>query len=292
MRLTQFGTTVLPELNGVDDFSQSARTNLVPLKYGAIDLDNSEVALNYKQIQRTATINTDFDDTMDDLAYEAQKGARILKAEMRDGTERQLLAKMNMFSRGAKAQNYTCEQQFGLQWTATYPYWLSTLDEPYYSNHGLTTADGLNTSDADGRYLEAVNSSSEDMTITNNSRVRIAKVKFFLRALGTSGEWSNIRITNNTNHHWVQVNRNITLNSTITRQHIHINCLTKKVYGAYSDNATNDSEYNLYPYVTTNSSYMDWMILEPGDNDITVTSTLVGGSIARSIIIYFSRHYV
>lgn len=293
MRLTQFGTTLLPELNGVDDFSQSARTNIVPLKYGGIDLDGSEVVLNYKQIQRTATINTDFDDTMDDLAYEGQRGARILKAEMRDGTERQLLAKMNMFSRGAKAQNYTCEQEFGLQWTSMYPYWLATEDEPYWSNHGLTTADGLNTSDANGRYLEGVSSTTETFTLTNNSRVRIPKIKFFLRALGTSGTWGNIRITNNTNRHWIQVDKTITLNSTITRQHIHIDCLSKKVYGAYSDFSGQDSEYNLYNYVTTSPDYMDWMILEPGDNDFTVTSSVFGGgSISRSIITYFSKHYV
>lgn len=292
MRLVRYGTTDLPELNGVHDLSQTARSNIIPLKYGGIDLDGTETVLNYKQISANAVINTDFDDTMDDLAYEGQKGARILKAEMRDASERQLLAKMNVFSRNAKADKYTCEQEYGFQWNAMYPYWLATEDEPYYSSHGLTTADGLNTSDANGRQLEAVNSASETFTITNSSRVRIPKVKFFLKTIGTSGSWSNIRIKNDTNNHYIQVDRTITLNSSITRQNIHIDCLSKKVYGAYADNSDNSAEYNLYNYTSVSPSYLDWMILEPGDNNFTVTSTFVGGSISRSIIIYWSKHYV
>ena len=292
MRLTKYGETDLPELNGVHDLSQNARANLINLKYGAIDLDGTETVLNYKQISASAVINTDFDNTMDDLAFEAQKGSRILKSELRDGTERQLLAKMTTFSRNAKADKYTCEQEYGFQWNATYPYWLATADEPYYSNHGLTTADGLNTSDGDGRVSSNISSASTSLTITNNSRVRIPKIKFIIRASGTSGQWNNIRITNTTNQHYLEVDRSMVCNSTITRQDIYIDCLTKKIFGAYSDNSNNAAQYNLYPYVTINPDKLDWMIFEPGDNNLTVTSTFVGGSISRTMITYFSKHYV
>lgn len=290
MRLTQFGETTLPELNGNDDLSQSARSNLVPLKYGAIDLDNSEVVLDYKRINRTAVINTDFDNTMDDLAYESQKGARILKATMRDDSERQLLAKMTLFSRGARAEKYTCEQEFGLQWTATYPYWLLTSHEPIYSDHGYESDSGLFS---DGNSVTtSVTTSSVNFTITNASRVRIAKVYFSLKTNGTTGEWNNPKITNNTNKMSIQVNRGITGNSTIIRQFINIDCLAKKVYGAFSDNSNNAATYNLYSNTVIGDDQMDWMILEPGDNEFTITSTLVGGSISRDIVVFWSNHYM
>lgn len=295
MRLTQFGETPLPELNGQDDFSQSARTNLIPLKYGAIDLDNSEVVLNYKQVTRTAVINTDFDDTMDDLAYESQKGARVLKAEMRDGTERQLLAKMSMFSRGAKAQNYTCEQEFGLQWTSTYPYWLLTEHEPYYTNHGYTTGDGLSTGDANYQSVN-VNSSSVNFTIDNTCRVRIPKLKFVMlwNTSDFAFAWSNIRITNNTNLMYMDLQEYIEVGSIggTTDARVDIETLSKKIFASAPNNFSGAVvPYNQYQNFTTNPSFMDWMILEPGENEFTVTSTLSGVGTA-TLNVHWSNHYV
>lgn len=291
MRLTKYGETVLPELNGVHDLSQTARTNILPLKYGSIDLDGTETVLNHKQISASAVINTDFDDTMDDLAYEAQKGARILEATMRDDSKRQLLAKMSVFSRGAKADKYTCEQEYGFQWLAMYPYWLHSDDEPYYTNHGYTTQSGISTGDARHDSI-SVSSASVSFSIDNTSRVRIPKVNFTLKELGTSGQWNNPKITNLTTGHYIQINRGITANSTYTRQAIYVDCLNKKVFCAYTDNANNVAEYNLYPYVETSPDFIDWMILEPGVNNFTITGTLVGGSITRDLLVYWSRHYV
>lgn len=291
MRLTQFGETILPELNGNDDFSQSARTNLVPLKYGAIDLDGSEVVLNYKQISRTATINVDFDNTMDDLAYESQKGSRILKAEMRDGTERQLLAKMNMFSRGAKATTYTCEQEFGLQWTSTYPYWLLTEHEPYYTNHGYTTGDGLSTGDAN--YVStAISGASTSFTITNTSRVRIPKVYFNYVMTGDGSSVVRPLLTNTTNGHFIYIHKTLRSNGIGSISLLSIDCLTKKIYGAFQDiPELTPGEHNYYHYLTTSPDHMDWMILEPGNNDFVLTYGAVGGS-DRKIVAHWSNHYV
>lgn len=287
MRLTQFGETVLPELNGNDDLSQTARSNLVPLKYGAIDLDNSEVVLDYKRITRTAVINTNFDTTMDDLAYESQKGARVLKAEMRDGTERQLLAKMNVFSRGARADKYTCEQEFGLQWTATYPYWLLSEHEPYYTNHGYTTADGLTT--GDGNYVSTtITGVSTSFTITNASRVRIPKIYFNYVMNGTSSAVNRPLLTNTTNGMYLYLDVSLTNGAVNTRSVCAIDCLAKRIYGAFPDGI---GEHNYYHYLTTNPSFMDWMILEPGDNDFVLTYTALGGS-DRRLVTHWSNHYV
>lgn len=294
MRLTQFGETTLPELNGIDDLSQTARTNLVPLKYGAIDLDNSEVVLNYKQITRTAVINTDFDDTMDDLANESQKGARILKATMRDGSQRQLLAKMTMFSRGAKADKYTCEQEFGLQWISTYPYWLLSSHEPYFTDHGYDTSDGLST---EGNYQTVnINSTSTSFTINNTSGIRIPKVHFTIQ-LSTNAPHdlshiTNPKITNLNNQMYVKVSRHLENVNKFTNR-IDIDCLTKKIFGSYEDNSTNTAEYNLYNYLEIGSNQLDWMILEPGSNSFTISSDSIDAvSNLRQLYVHWSNHYI
>lgn len=292
MRLTQFGEVMLPELNGSDELSQSARTSLIPLKYGAIDLDNSETVLNYKQISRTAVINTDFDNTMDALANESAKGARILKATMRDETtQRQLLAKMTMFSKNAKADKYTCEQEFGLQWTSTYPYWLLSSHEPYYTNHGYTTASGIN---ADGNYQTVnINSTNTTFTVTNASGIRIPKVYFTIQLLTSTGvSITNPKIRNISNQMYVKVSRHIE-NVTKLQNRMDIDCLAKKVFGSYEDNSINLAEYNLYNCLEIGNNQMDWMILEPGDNSFAITSdAIAGASDTRKLYVHWSSHFI
>jgi hypothetical protein len=292
MRLTTFGEVTLPELNGNDDLSQSARTSLIPLKYGAIDLDNSETVLNYKQISRSAVINTDFDNTMDSLANEAGKGARILKSLMRDeSTYRQLLAKMNIFNKTAKADKYTCEQEFGMQWTSTYPYWLLSSHEPYYTNHGYDTSDGL-TSDGNFQTVN-INSTSTTFTITNASGIRIPKVYFTICLLTDIGVYiTNPKIRNITNQMYVKVSRHIE-NVTHDDNRMDIDCLAKKVFGSYENNNTNNAEYNLYPYLETYSNSLDWMILEPGANSFEITSdAIAGASNLRQLYVHWSSHFI
>jgi len=289
MRLTQFGETVLPELNGIHDLSQTARSNLLPLKYGAIDLDGNETVLHHKQISANAIINTDFDDTMDDLAYEAQKGVRLLKATMRDDTERQLLAKMSVFSRNAKADKYTCEQEYGFQWNAMYPYWLLTEHEPYYTNHGYSTDDGLTTGDGNSHTETLASASSASFTITNNSRVRIPKV--YITYEINTGQIIDPILTNTTNGHYISLD--FSWISTPARGSVFIDCLSKKCFGSFiSQTLPFDipAEYNLYRYITVSDQFLDWMILEPGDNDFTFSNSTSPTS--AKIVIHWSNHYV
>lgn len=295
MRLTQFGQVVLPELNGNDDLSQSARTNIVPLKYGGIDLDASETVLNYKQVNRSAVINTDFDNTIDNLANEASKGARVLKATMRDDTERQLLAKMSLFSRSAKSDKYTCEQEFGMQWTSTYPYWLLSSHEPVYTNHGYATDDGLTS---DGNY-QAITLSSSSLTfsINNTSGIRIPKVRFVFTVTAASsgiGYIRNMRIVNDANGMFLQINRILAHVSANNIARIDIDCLSKNIFGSYPNVVfpeTQLAEHNLYSHFDTNQQFMDWMILEPGINNFTYTDTR-SGSATRTLNVHWSNHYI
>jgi len=284
MRLKSFGTVTLPELNGNDGgLGSQARSNLIGLRDGGYDLDGNEIYLQPMNISRSAVLIDDIDATIDSLFGEMRKGRMLLKAQMRDNSERHSFAKMSGQMRQVSADKYNCEQPISLQWSANYPYWLDTLEDFQYFDHGLNFDDSLAFDDVNESVTQVDDFlTTSTVNVTNNSKFKIYRLFFCFQGVAPFS-CSNIRIVNNTNSS--EILWNGTLNTVDVGKRLDIDCLAKK---AFSSNSSNE-----YASIQTlGSSTIDWFCLETGVNNITYSVTNAVGSGNLDIHLIWATHYL
>lgn len=182
MRLTQFGSIVFPQLNGIQQLPVPFRSSVVPLRGGGFDQDGANSYLDTKVLSLSFWVSVaefaSIDDFINDLYTEASKGRRILLARQRDNALWQAEAKLINANAGADARTYAPDSLTGVQgyermqvaFEIIYPYWLLTEDVDLSLDNGLFLDDGLFL-DA-GQQTEITTSSLVNtFTITNNGGV-------------------------------------------------------------------------------------------------------------------------
>lgn len=250
MRLYQFGDVVLPDDDAEDSIGVNFRDNLIELPNGGFDPDGNAAFLRPSMISRRAVVHTAvnyLDYTIEQLLAEAKKGRRILKARMRDNTERFTWAKVVSVTRDASPNRYYCEQPYVIQFKQDYPYWLFTPGENLNLEiDALPFAFNIN-------HLGYVPAPRGQVIINPRALANI----------------EHPRITNTTNGMYIDFVGNPTGNDVLT-----IDFLTKTII------YDNDGDViDGYAYTETNPDFLDWMILEPGVNAIEVTGEDINGTV-------------
>lgn len=249
MRLYQFGDVVLPEGNASDSISVNFRDNLVTLPNGGFDPDGSAAILLPGTLSRRALITSALDDTVSAIMAEAKKGRRVLKARMRNNSEFFTWAKVTSVIRDADVDRYDCEQPYVVQFRQDYPYWMYIIPDVYDLDvDELPFAFEIN-------HLGSVPAPRGTLTINPQSGDTI----------------QNVRVTNTTNGMWVDVFGILTNDEVLT-----IDFLSKTVSVLDTDT---DVVTDYYQWFTSNPDFLDWMLLEPGVNEIEVTGTAISGTV-------------
>ena len=275
MRLYSFGGVVFPVDEGEHSMPIVARSSLITLVNGSYDQDGGTGYRKPVQLSARGWLSgASIDTNMDTLLSMVSHGRRILRAVMRDGTTyRQTFAKLLSVAREAKSSEWDYYQPVALTFEQDYPYWLASADEPVYLNDGYLL-DGTWYYTAGHVESKAVNASPFTFTISNTGGVRVPRgyIMIVPRAAATM---SAITIANAAN------GMSFTYGGSLTAADVlEVDLLTKSI----EFNAAGD-----YDQLTLPANQSDWMILETGDNIITVTSTRSG-----TVDLYWqwSRHYL
>ncbi len=274
MRLYSFGGLTFPTADGEHSMPVSARSSLTVLQTGAFDQDGGTGYRQKVQLSARVTVVSDIDNAVDTLLAMTAEGRKLMRALMRDGsTYRQTWAKLLSVTRDTRAGDWDCWQPLSLTFEQDYPYWLASADEPVYLDDGYVL-DGSWEVTAGNVEEEAVNSADYDFTISNTGKCRVPR-GYMLFEPRASATMSAITITNETN------NMAITYAGSLTDADVlEIELLPKII----EKNASGD-----YANLSLPANQRDWMILEVGDNDINIASTISG-----TVDFYWqwSRHYL
>lgn len=290
MRLVQFGSVLLPELNGSDSgVGSQARNNIIKLQDGAYDLDGNEIFLEPMSISRNAVSNdTDLDATMQALFSEGKRGRLVLKAKLRDGSYVQTYAKMLGQQRQIQAGDYECLQAYNMQWMANYPYWLDSDHEPIHLDHGYTLDSGLFLDGANSQTATPITVASPTTTVTinNQSGFDIYRVAFVITKTGASTLTTGtpIIIYNATSNYKIEYNRFMSDITSPVNTRVDIDCLAKTVQSSVETNDFNQ-------LVATGESN-DWMVLKQGNNDIDFSFNGGSGLGSLTLRVVWSTHYL
>lgn len=275
MRLIQFGSVTLPENDGADSLPVQARSSLVMLPNGSFDQDGGQLVLMPGSVSRQARIFENADTVFQNLLKEMSKGRMVLKALLRDNTtEWQTWAKMQAVQRTPVAATYDCDDQIIMQFALDYPYWLASVDEPFYFDMGELFDDGLFF---DGGNVEeqVLNATTENFTINNTGGAAVPRGTVTILPQ-TSASITNPRITNAANNLYLQYTGTVT-----DADQLVIDFLTKTIRLNGTD---------VYSDLSIDDSQMDWMVLELGENDIEVTASAITGDVDLKWA--WSRHYL
>lgn len=276
MRLVQFGAVMLPEEDGKDSYSHPVRSGLYRLQGGAFDQDGGSVYPQSRALTRSFVVMADEDYTIqekiDELESEFSEGRKVLKAVTRDGDYRQTFAKVLDFD-----YDYATGE-IGLQpckitFEIDYPYWLSSEDEPTYLSQGYLLDGTWNFSP--GNYeAEVITSSPHDFTITVPEGVRIPR-GYIVIVPRTSASVEDITVFNDANDMQLTYEGEV-----VDGERLVIQFLTKTV---------ELDDVGDYDNFSIPSDQGDWMLLEVGENDITITIDTVVGT--TDFYWQWSRHY-
>lgn len=159
MRLINFGSVILPQLNGSQQFPVSFRSSVIPLRGGGFDQDGANSYPEKKLINATFWISvnstdshiTDIDSFLDDLYSEAALGRRILLARMRDDSLRQVEAKFIQGTTQPNVKLYIPDSVTSLDgyepcnvsFEIVYPYWKAAEDSQKFLDEGWYLDDGI-----------------------------------------------------------------------------------------------------------------------------------------------------
>ena len=285
MRLTQFGTVTLSELNGTDVIPVIFRENLIDLQNGGIDLDGNNSILTPTRVSRSAVIATDLQTTINVIMKEAGKGRLLLRAIERDDTPLQTFAKVVRINPDIDARRYNCEQAIELTWIQDYPFWLHSSDEPNYLEDGENFDAAWNLDSGNSDILALTSPDVTDtFVIDNTGGAVVYRGYFVLSATGTNIEIGDITITNVTNGLSLTYTGGLGDGSASAEGDVVIDWLSKTVL-------TDTSDFD-YTKVTLPNGQTDFFRLELGENNIEVTMDSISGTNNLSVEMFWSRHYL
>ena len=274
MRLVSFGAVDLPEANASDDMPVQFRSAFIPLPYGGYDQDGAYAVTDAVNVRRRVMVVSAIDASVDALLQEFGKGRLILTALMRDNIEyRQTFAKGFHIGRPARAEDYSCIEPLQLEWLQDYPYWMATDDEPIYLDNGYDLDDGWVL---DGNYTTfTCTTDNTAQTVANTGNVRFSRGTLIIQP-GVAATMENPRLTNTETGLYIEWTGTLVEDDTLI-----IDFLTKTAWLNYEDD---------YGNIVIESTQMDWMVFEIGDNDFELTCD----SIANTVLAYlqWSRHYL
>lgn len=272
MRLTRLGTVTLPEGQGESSLPIGARSSLVPLPGGAFDQDGNRLYLQSQRLSYRCVITDDIDETLDTLMREIGRGRRVLEAVLRDGTRRITWAKLVSVERESQP-GMLGHQPIVLHLEQDYPYWLAGDDVPHY----LDSGDALDGSWTLGGRHETftIDGLLVEDTITNDGGA-VVPLGLVRVELDTGDSVTDLKITNDENGLWIK--RVGTLQAGDVWE---VDFLTRTA----QLNGTDD-----YANLALGDNQVDWMLLELGDNAITITATALTG--AFDLVWYWGRHYL
>ena len=273
MRLYSFGGLTFPTANGEHSMPREARSSLLPLANGSFDQDGGSSYFGASTLTYRALIVSDLDATVDALLAMVGQGRKIMRAVMRDGTTyRQTFAKLTRVQLDARAGEWAYQQPITLTFERDYPYWLASADEPVYLNDGYLLDGSWEVGDGNIED-EDITGTPHDFTITNSGGARVPR-GYMLFEPQSGATIEDITITNDANDMELTYGGSLEYGDSLE-----IDLLTKTV----EKNASGD-----YGNLSIPANQRDWMILEVGDNDISIASTVTG-----TVDFYWqwSRHY-
>jgi hypothetical protein len=279
MRLVKFGAINLTELDANDQFQSQARRSLSTLPNGAFDNDGDEYIAQPTRVQRRFTFaeqNGDIDaiqSEFDALTTEINKGRRILTAKLRDGTPRQTWAKVSRIRNNFEHGNMA-SQSFDVAFEIDYPYWIVSSDEPLRFDTGLFFDTGLSFDSGQYETL-TINAAIENFTLVNDGGAEIRRGELIL-TVQTASSAAAIQISNAANGMSLTLTDSFVAGDVLQLDFLPLS-VTKNGSNAYSILSIPADQYL-------------WMFLELGDNDITITTTGLVGTIEMSW--QWSRQYI
>ena len=266
MRIVQFGTLSLTPLDGRDQFEATGRRTFAELSGGAFDMDGQQYVPESTRLSRrfiaidseTQTIQ----EQLDAISAELAKGRALLIATTRDGDRRQTWAKGSRL-RASVVPGTWGQQPFEINWEIDYPFWVATADEPWYLDSGELLDAGLSLDSGNSTTL-TIDDATESLTITNNGGARIDRGYLALEVQAASSA-SAITISNAANQMAFTITDSLTVGDLIIIEFLPM-VITK-----------NDDD--AFGILSIPNNQWLWMSLEQGDNDLTITTSNLVGTI-------------
>lgn len=287
MRLTQFGSVVFPQFNGIQQLPVAFRSSVVPLRGGGFDQDGANSYLEPKILNVAFWVSVaevaSIDEFINDMYTEAAKGRRILVARQRDDTLWQAEAKLVNGIGGADARVYAPDslpsvqgyERMQLAFEISYPYWIRSedaskfLDEGWFMNDGITLDSGQQTD---------VTTSTEvnTFTINNNGGAPHQNTELIIEAL-SGATITDVLVENLTTSEQLLWEGTIAAGEVLT-----IKSLAQTIRLDGGDE---------YANTTLPNTQLGFWNLILGNNDYRVTFTNLAGGDAQ-ITFKWARHYI
>lgn len=279
MRLQSFAGVTIEGFSQDNSIPVKVRDTLVVLRDGSFDPDGDLSHFEPFEVSFKGLISASVDTTLDNLLR--QMGRRgVLKAEMRDGSNRQTWAKLINVERDADLQ-WAAVQPVQLRFKVDYPFWLLTTDVGWSWGDGSLWAD---VATGWGQLVASANLTTTSTAFnidTSPGTVAIRRGKITVKPNAASS-CTNLRVTNGRNGHYFEWNSSLAANDTLIIDLL-IASVTKNGAAAYSP--------LFWP-----SNQADLMRLEVDDvvgsavNPITVTLGSVTGTVVFKW--QYARHFV
>ena len=281
MRLTKFHTYSLDGLGTQTQYPVGTVSGLVPLYNGGFDALGGAINLQARSVSYQFDLTKDNAATIRDKINLFQAammhGRGLLHAINRDDVPLQTWGKVSSVDavRGPGSGGY---QTLNVDFEVFYPYWMNSNDEP---ETGLYFDDGL-LLDTAGLTLSYGNSDTTTITgadtaftVDNTGPVPVPRNLIIItpRAGASIGEFT---LHNTTNHYQFSFTDALAAEETL-----YIDTASKTIHIDGTD------AYDLF---TVGEVQRLWMVLDPDDNDIEITTADVVGT--TDVTWVWSRHYV
>jgi phage-related protein len=269
MRLYKYGSVLLKEYDGADQFQAQARRSLTILPNGAFDNDGPDYIAQPTRVSRRFTLaeeNGDISviqDEFDEFSTVASRGRNVLVGVLRDGlTYRQTWAKVSRIRNNFENGNMS-HQVLDATFEIDYPYWIKSEDEVLYFDTGWNFDSGL-FFDAGQVESQTLSTPSTVFTLTNDGGAAINRgnLTFTLAAASSATE---IIISNGANGMVLTLT-----DSFVAGDEIVIDLLPKSI---------TKNDVGAYDILSLPSNQVQWMTLDLGDNEITITVNGLVGSV-------------
>ena len=290
MRLYQFGSVILPQLNGSQQLPVNWRASVIPLRGGGFDQDGVNSYPEEKVITATFWVSvnavdsqvTDIDDFIDDITSEGALGRRILVAQMRDGGLRQCEAKMIQCTIQPNVRLYVPDsitsldgyEPVNVSFQVAYPYWKEVADAQLFADEGWAADSGLNADS--GQVQEETISSTTTIFEINNTGVEHEDTVLVITG-NTGVTVTDVTIDNNTTGEQLAWSGTIGAGEVLT-----IRTLPQTI------DLDGTGEFD---NVTLPNDQLGFWKLAKGVNEFEITCTSVSGGTA-TLQLYWQRQYL
>ena len=291
MRLINFGSVILPQLNGSQQLPVSFRSSVVPLRGGGFDQDGASSYPEKKLINATFWVSvnsvddqvSDIDSFLDDLYAEGALGRRILLAKMRDGTLRQCEAKMLQGTTQPTTKLYAPDsltsvagyEPCNVSFEIVFPYWKAAEDTQKYLDEGWFLDDGIFL-DSGNKEDATISGTTTLFEVNNTGAVAHQDTKLVITG-GTGVTVTDITVENLTTGESLAWTGTIGAGEVLT-----INTLPQTI----DKDSTGE-----YDNTTLPSTQLGFWSLAKGVNEFEITCTSVSGGTA-TLEFYWQRQYL